>query len=148
MSDRTFFVTGPSYRRHDIFQSKRMQDLFLDVLRHYRREKKYLLHAFVLMPDHMHLLITPDPLLPLEKCVQLIKGGFSYRVKKELELRGDVWAAGFNKDRVKDVREYDAFVDYIHMNPVKRGLVKSPELYECSSVWPGRKMDPCPFTRA
>jgi hypothetical protein len=69
-------------------------------------------------------------------------------VKKELELRGDVWAAGFNKDRVKDVREYDAFVDYIHMNPVKRGLVKSPELYECSSVWPGRKMDPCPFTRA
>jgi hypothetical protein len=59
-----------------------------------------------------------------------------------------VWAAGFNKDRVKSVSEYYAFERYIHHNPVKRGLVESPALYEGSSAWPGRRMDPCPFARA
>src|SRR6185436_6952128 len=141
MSDRTFFVTTPSYCRRNIFQSKRMQDLFLDVLRHYTREEKFLLHAFVMMPDHVHLLITPAARLPLEKCVQLIKGGFSFRAKSELGYKLGVWAAGFNKDRAKTPEEFEAFRTYIHNNPVKRGLVISPDFYEASSAYPGRRMD-------
>jgi len=124
-----------------------MQQLFIEVLRHHRQRKKYLLHAFVLMPDHMHLLVTPAADVALEKAVQLIKGTFSFRAHKEFGIRG-IWAAGFNKDRVKSLSEYEAFERYIHQNPVKRGLVASPELYECSSAWPGRRMDPCPFARA
>jgi putative transposase len=150
MSDRTFFISASSAGRRNIFQSDRKKALFIDVLRHYRREKKYLLHAFVMMPDHIHLLITPAADLPLEKCIQLIKGGYSFRVKKELQSNSDVWTPGFNKDRVTNAKEYERFVSYIHMNPVKRGLVTAPELYECSSAWPGRKMDASPFgaTRA
>lgn len=125
-----------------------MQQLFLDVLRHYRKQDKFRLHAFVMMPNHIHLLITPAAELPLEKCVQLIKGGYSFRAKKELGFQGEVWAAGFNKDRVKDVPEYEAFVQYIHTNPVKRGLVAAAELFACSSAWPKRRMDPSPFARA
>jgi putative transposase len=131
-----------------IFQSKRMQELFLDVLRHYRKEKRFLLHAFVMMPDHVHLLITPAHDLPLEKCIQLIKGNFSFRAKRDLGLKSSVWAAGFNKDRAKTAEEYEAFRNYIHQNPVKAGLVTAPELYEASSAWPGRRMDPSPFARA
>jgi putative transposase len=148
MSTRTFFITTPTYRRESIFRSKGMQDLLLDVLRHYRRENKFLLHAFVIMPDHIHLLITPAELLPLEKCIQLIKGGFSYRARRELAYRFSVWAAGFNKDRAKTAEEYGAFRRYIHNNPVKSGLVKSCAEYEASSAWPGRRMDSNPFARA
>jgi REP element-mobilizing transposase RayT len=82
MSDRTFAISGSSAGRRNIFQSDRMKNLFLDVLRHYRKQKKYLLHAFVMMPDHVHLLITPADDLPLEKCIQLIKGNFSFRAKR------------------------------------------------------------------
>lgn len=145
MSERTFSISSSSAGRTRIFQTDRMKRLFLDVLRHYRRERKYLLHAFVMMPDHIHLLITPPPALPLEKCIQLIKGNFSYRAKKEFGIRSEIWTPGFNLHRVKDPADYDAQVTYIHMNPVKIGLVSSPELYECSSAWPGRKMDPNPF---
>jgi putative transposase len=52
MSDRTFAISTSSAGRRNTFQSDRMKSLFLDVLRHYRREQKYLLHAFVMMPDH------------------------------------------------------------------------------------------------
>jgi putative transposase len=122
-----------------------MQSLFVDVLRHYRREKKYLLHAFVMMPNHVHLLITPAPDLALEKCIQLIKGGFSFRVREELKFRFPVWTPEFNKHRITSARDYQKHVEYIHMNPVKARLVAKPEEYECSSAWPGRRMDPSPF---
>ena len=53
---------------------RRTAQLFVGVLQHYRLQEKYLLHQFVLMPDHFHLLITPA--LTLERAMQLIKGGF------------------------------------------------------------------------
>lgn len=148
MNHRTFFVTSSSAGQTNIFQSKRMQDLFLDVLRHYRKEKRYLLHAFVMMSDHVHLLITPQQGTTLEMCIQLIKGGFSHRAKEELKFRYEVWNPGFSKSTVKDQKHFLNVTAYIHNNPVRRGRVKSPELYECSSAWPGRRMDRSPFVNA
>jgi putative transposase len=148
MNNRTFFVSSSSAGRTNIFQSKRMQSLFLDVLRHYKREQKYLLHAFVMMSDHIHLLITPQTGVTLEMCVQLIKGRFSHRAKEELKIQYDVWNPGFSKTTVKEQGHFLNVVAYIHNNPVRRGRVKSPELYECSSAWPGRRMDPSPFINA
>jgi putative transposase len=146
MPDRTFAISSSAAGGTHIFQSDRMKHLFIDVLRSYRRQNKFLLHAFVMMPTHIHLLITPAPALSLEKCIQLIKGNLSFRAKKELGMNSEIWTPGFNPHRVKDAVDYENQVRYIHMNPVKAGLVASPELYECSSAWPGRKMDPSPFT--
>jgi putative transposase len=55
----TYFITAVTFRKNSLFQSDRMADLFVQVLLSYRSEHKYLLHEFVLMPDHFHLLITP-----------------------------------------------------------------------------------------
>jgi putative transposase len=101
-----------------------MADLFVDVLLHYRRQRKYLLHEFVIMPDHFHLLITPAELL--ERALQLIKGGFSYRARKELGFVGEIWQPSYHDRRVRNVEEYRAFRQYIHMNPVKRNMVSGP----------------------
>jgi len=57
------------------------------------------LHEFVLMPDHFHLLITP--LSTLERALQLIKGGFSFRAKKELGFLGEIWEKSFYDRRVR-----------------------------------------------
>jgi putative transposase len=119
-----------------------MASLFVDVLSHYRRQGKYLLHEFVVMPDHFHLLITP--IETLERSMQLIKGGFSFRAKKELRFAHEVWQPSYYDRRVRDLEEYFSFREYIRRNPVKRGLALSREQYTYSSALPGVDLDPAP----
>ena len=54
-----YFITASTFQKRNILQSDRMAGLLVDVLLHYRQQEKYLLHEFVIMPDHFHLLITP-----------------------------------------------------------------------------------------
>ena len=78
----TYFITASCYQKQSLFQSQRMAELFINVLFHYQNQHKYLIHEFVVMPNHFHLLITPQPSAALEKAMQFIKGGFSYRGKE------------------------------------------------------------------
>jgi putative transposase len=141
---RTFFVTSSTWERRAILRSERMARLLLDVLYSYRRAGRYLLHEFVVMPDHFHLLISLPPRMAVEKAVQLIKGGFSYRAAKELRFPGEVWQRGFSDEHVADAEAYEARRQYIHRNPVEARLVREPEEYPCSSAWPGFELDPRP----
>jgi REP element-mobilizing transposase RayT len=75
-----YFITASTFQKQNILQSDRMAGLFVHVLLHYRQKQEYLLHEFVVMPDHFHLLISP--LESLERAMQLIKGGFSFRAKE------------------------------------------------------------------
>jgi REP-associated tyrosine transposase len=54
-----YFITASTFQKRSLFQSERMAQLFIEVLLHYGTQRKYLLHEFVLMPDHFHVLITP-----------------------------------------------------------------------------------------
>lgn len=83
---RTFFVTSVTDGRRPLLQSVRMATLLIDVMRENRRKQRFSIHEFVIMPNHLHLLITPAEKISLEKAIQFIKGGFSFRVKKELDL--------------------------------------------------------------
>lgn len=141
---RTFFITSVTHQRHCLLQSDRMARLLIDVLQDNRRKGRFLLHEFVVMPNHFHLLITPAPDVPLEKALQFIKGGFSYRVKKELNLNFAVWQAGFTNHRVRDPNDYAQHRSYIHLNPVKAGLADRPELFHYSSAFPGTDLDAAP----
>ncbi|PYX27093.1 MAG: hypothetical protein DMG80_19585 [Acidobacteria bacterium] len=76
--DRTFFITSVTAQRRTLFQRTAASELLLDVFQHYRRQGKFLVHDFVIMPDHFHALITPAHEISLEKAVQFIKGGFSF----------------------------------------------------------------------
>jgi putative transposase len=62
------------------------------------------------MPDHVHILVTPND--SLEKTVQSIKGGFSYRVKKELGWQGEVWQKGFTDHRIRDMNDWVSHLEY------------------------------------
>ncbi len=119
--DGTYFITASNFEKRSLLQSERMAGLFIEVLSHYQKQSKYHLHEFVVMPNHFHLLITPISPVTIEKAVQFIKGGFSYRVKKELGFSGEIWQTSFYDHRVRDANEYTRFRHYIHMNPVRRG---------------------------
>jgi hypothetical protein len=69
-STRTFFVTSTTVGRRALLQSDRMAQLPVDILAENRRKKRFLLHEFVIMPNHFHLLLTPAAEVPLEKALQ------------------------------------------------------------------------------
>ena len=128
---RTFFVTTVTWQRTPLFRDPQKAELMMDVLEHYREQKKYELHEFVIMPDHLHLLITPSADISLERAVQLIKGGFSYRLGKT--KRGLIWRESFTNHRIRDEQDYARHSEYIRMNPVRARLSPTPEAYPYSS---------------
>src|SRR3989442_4088962 len=89
--ERTFFVTTVTWKRTPIFRQHASQ-LMVDVLKHHAEQGKFVLHEFVIMPDHLHLLLTPAKDISLERALQVIKGGFSYRLGKK---HGPGWQERF-----------------------------------------------------
>jgi putative transposase len=122
-----YFVSTQTADRKPFFRHERWARLMMATLSHYA-EKDFLLHAFVIMPDHLHLLITPDE--ALEKSVQLIKGGFSFRAKRELEWNFDIWQSGFTDHRIREEEDWNRHLDYIRINPIEARLVEDTVLYE------------------
>ena len=128
-SARTFFATTKTSEGRGLLQSERNATLLIDVLRSYVAANKSRLHDFVVMPDHLHLLLTVGEGMTIEKAMQFVKGGFSYRLKKEHGYMGEVWQRGFSESRVEDQQGFVRHREYIAANPVKAGLAESPEAY-------------------
>jgi putative transposase len=108
-----------------------------EVLQHYRTVS-YLLHAYVVMPDHFHAILSPQE--SLERAMQNIKGGFSFRARQAFNWKFNIWQAGFSDHRIRDIEDWDRHVDYIRLNPVKSKLCLSSEDYRYLAV----NMDPIP----
>ena len=94
------------------------------------------------MPDHIHVLLTPVE--SLEKAVQQLKGGFSYRAKKELSWQGEIWQKGFSDHRIRDMQDWNRHLEYIRMNPVRAKLCIEPEEYLYGSQRGSLRMDAVP----
>jgi putative transposase len=125
-SSRTFFATTKTSMGRRILQSERNAMLFVDVLRSCVAERRFALHDFVIMPDHVHMLLTVRGEMTIEKAMQFIKGRFSYRLKHEFQYAGEVWQHGFSETRADDEESFLRYREYIAQNPVKASLAESP----------------------
>ncbi len=132
---RTFFATTRTAGGRSLFQTDRMAQLFIDVLRSYTLAGQFKVHDFVVMRNHVHLLLTVDGTMTIEKAMQLIKGNFSYRAKKELGFMGEVWQRGFSDVRITHEASFSAHQEYIYNNPVTAGLANTPEEYPYGSAY-------------
>jgi len=135
---RTYFVTAVTTNRRKLFQVTRTAELLVQTILRYRSQGKFLLHAHVIMPDHFHVILTPSPDVSLEKAIQFIKGGFSFRLK---DTR-DVWMRSFNESQIGDEDQFRECVRYIEENPVRRGIVVEAQAYPFSSA--SGSCDPMP----
>lgn len=122
----SYFVLSQTAGRKPFFRHERWAKLLQEVFEHYRGEA-YSLHAYVIMPDHFHALVTP--LESLERTMQKIKSGYSFRAKKMFEWSQDVWQAGFSDHRIRDFDDWRAHVGYIRQNPVRSRLCSHAEEY-------------------
>jgi len=100
----------------------------------YRERGAYLLHEFVVMPNHLHLLLTPSDETSLEKAIQLIKGGSSYQIHHQCENKVQIWSSGFHEATIRDADDFESRRHYIRMNPVEAGLAVNPEDWAYSSA--------------
>ena len=135
-TEGTFFITTITYNRRRLFQLPANAELFLETLQHYRRQGHYKLHAFVVMPDHIHLILTPQA-IALERAIGLIKGGFSHRLASKFP----VCQRSFTDHRIRDEDDLEIRRTYLHNNPVRAGLAATPELYPYSSACAPPKLD-------
>lgn len=93
----------------------------------------YDLHAFVIMPNHMHLIWTPR--IPMPRILRWFKGTTFYRAKRLLGLAERAFWQDESYDHwIRSDREFCALVGYIEFNPVKAALVKVAEEWPWSSA--------------
>jgi REP element-mobilizing transposase RayT len=94
---------------------------------------QYELHAFVVMPNHVHLLVTPTVELP--KIMKSLKGITARRANAMLSLTGNrFWQEESYDHLVRDGKEFEKIRKYIEQNPVRAGLVKDSSEYRWSSA--------------
>ena len=134
---QSYFVTFQTAERQCFFRNERWALALLNTLKRYSNE--FDLHDFVIMPDHVHLLISP--LAPLEKVVQLMKGGFSFNARRAFEWKGDIWQPGFSDHRIRDAEDWDAHLAYIAQNVASL----RQEAYRFCAAHSGLSLAPAPL---
>jgi hypothetical protein len=103
-----------------------------------------LVHRHVVMPDHLHIILTPGESTTIEKSMQLIKGGSSHEIGQRPGPKFPVWQPGFTEHQIRDQRDFDEHVKYMDENPVKSNLAESVEKYNWGSAAGKFALDPWP----
>jgi REP-associated tyrosine transposase len=135
------FITCSCYRRLAFLGTPQRRDFFLRLLEEARVRFRFVVCAYVVMPEHFHLLVTEPQIGSPSSVLQNVKQRFAQRIlghelKKEDQTKlvsRHVWQARFYDFNVWTERKRIEKVRYIHRNPVKRGLVRSPEEWRWSS---------------
>ncbi len=140
------YLTFSTFRRCGLFDSAQIRDEFAEQLRCARLKHEVLLYAWVVMPNHVHLLVREPWAGVLEPFLRSLKTGFAKRklaqwreenpslIAELTSPKGQVrfWQRGGGYDRnVFSEAEIREKIDYIHMNPVRAGLVERP----CDWAW-------------
>jgi putative transposase len=138
---KTYALSISTFLQLRHFQKPVHADLFLKTLFRYREQGKFRLHGFAVMPEHVHLLITPAFDQPLPKCIQLIKGGYSFAARTLTQK--EIWHSGYHEHRVRDLLDYDNQLRYIANNP-PAGRLPADYLYVHTHPQHASSIDPCP----
>jgi len=145
--DHLHFINCSCYHRQPWLAEPRRRDLFLETLEQIRQRYRFVVVGYVVMPDHIHLLISEPEQGTPSTVMQVLKQRFARRVLLERgrQERGPAFASSAKDEqlRVWQRRFYDFNVwserkrveklRYMHRNPVKCGLVLEPEHWEWSS---------------
>jgi putative transposase len=133
IKDYPHVVTTVTLDREPIFKESKAGEILLDAILFGRRQQWYYLLSFVIMPDHMHLIIIPRD-KNISECLKSIKGFSARRINSVFERKGPVWQNGFYDYILDNEEEVLSRMRYIENNPVRKGMVTRPESYKFSSI--------------
>jgi putative transposase len=133
-SGQSHFVTFSCYRRQPYFETVEERDLFVRCLEDMRRRFELCVYGYVVMPGHVHLLLSEPPRTKLADAIHCLKLSFAKRLRsRHAEKSGTFWQKRYYDRNVRDYREFTVKLRYLHRNPVKCGLVLNPEDWKWSS---------------
>jgi putative transposase len=142
------FITFSCYHRLPLLQSEPRRDLFLRILEQVRRSYRFVVVGYVVMPEHVHLLLSEPERADPGTVIQALKQRFARAVLRDLRGRcmpeqASLWNEPLAQSHIWQARFYDFLVytkkkrmekvHYMHRNPVTRGLVLEPEQWRWSS---------------
>jgi putative transposase len=139
------FITCSCYRRQAQLGSAKRRDLFLKILEEARRKYRFVVHGYVVMPEHFHLLITEPEVGDPSVVMKVVKQRFARRLNQLRKRTASsqialwdctpdpVWQKRFYDFNVWSERKRIEKLRYMHRNPVKRGLVEQPDQWRWSS---------------
>ncbi len=133
-----YFVTSVTEDRRRIFASADLGKVAIETLKFYRDRGDYTLHAYVVMPDHMHLLLTPLK-GTISDAMRNVKSWIAKEVRERTGVGGSIWQESFHDTVMRGEEHFAEVVQYIHRNPVVAGFVSEPGDYPFSSwsLWDG-----------
>ncbi|NEQ67808.1 MAG: transposase [Symploca sp. SIO2D2] len=140
----TYFFTVITYKRNRILCILENVDLLRKSFWRVMQEYPFKIDAFVLLPEHLHCIWTlPENDADFSNRWRLVKNYFSRQCREQYQGRISVsrkrkgekgiWQRRFWEHQIRDEEDFAQHVDYIHYNPVRHGLVKSPKDWEYSS---------------
>ena len=131
------FITFSCYRRLPLLETARARDAFVTELGRLRDEMGFHLIGYVVMPEHVHLLVSEPSLGTPSTVLQKLKLRVSRKLRKPFDERGETrrafWQARFYDFNVYSKGKRMEKLHYMHANPVIRGLVKQPKDWPWSS---------------
>jgi len=141
---KTYFGTASAYMKQNLFQKSEIAQLFVSTMLEYRDSRRFAVHEYVVILNHVHVLFSIDNGQSLSQVMQLLKGGFSHALGVAGSRMKAVWQPGYYDHRVRDAAEYFRIRNYIRSNPVRRGLTEAPEGYSFSSANLAAHLDEVP----
>ena len=138
------FITCSCYRRQPRLHTAWRRNLFLKILEQARRKYRFVVHGYVVMPEHFHLLITEPEIGDPSLVMKVVKERFTRQLNRRRKppsaqtalwdsTLDSVWQKRFYDFNVYSERKRIEKLRYIHRNPVKRGLVIEPGQWKWSS---------------
>jgi putative transposase len=122
------FLTFSCFRRRSYRSTVAAMELFEDALERVRRRYLFVVGGYVVMPEHVHLLVNEPVRGLLSRTVQALKLSVSMRSRER-----PFWQAHYYDFNVSTHEKFVEKLRYIHRNPVRRGLVTKPEDWKWSS---------------
>ena len=114
--------------------NKRIAEIVQDSLLHFDLER-YRLSAWVVMPNHVHVLLTPNSAWSLSRIMKSLKSYTSHEANKILDRRGRFWMEDYFDRYIRDHRHFTNAIAYIENNPVKAGVCDQASDWMFSSAW-------------
>jgi putative transposase len=121
------FITWSCCQRRPLLDGEVARDLFLTMLELMRERYRFGVVGYVVMPEHIHLLISEPQIGDPSTVVQAVKLGFTQRWRGTRGISGQFWQRRFYDFNVWSQRKEVEKLKYMHRNPVVRGLVEKPE---------------------
>ena len=132
LSDRIFFLSVNLRPKIKHFTHSEFP-LLIDVLAASRQRLKFLLCGYVLMPDHWHALVWPRYPLLISDVLHDVKKVSAGKFHARRGSQGPFWQHQFWDRFVRNEKEFGQRLEYMHFNPVRKGLVKRPQDWRWSS---------------